>query len=67
MGKFLRSVWSNVTGVLLVAVGALPVADVIELTKSGEILGVIAAAIGGILIGGGRGAEPNDADTGKRR
>lgn len=67
MGKFLRSAWSDLVGILSIAIGTLPVADVVELTKSGEIISVILAAVGGILIGGGRGAEPKEADTGKRR
>ena len=58
MGKFLRSAWSNIVGALAVAIGALPVVEVVELAKSGEIIGVIVTAIGGFLIGGGRGTEP---------
>ena len=61
MGKFLKSRLSDLIGIIAIAIGALPVIEVVELAKSGEIISVIVTAIGGVLVGAGKGTGKDDA------
>lgn len=57
MGKFLRSVWSDIAGAAVAVGGALTITDLFHVITSGDIIGIVAGMIGGALIGAGRGAE----------
>lgn len=57
MGKFLKSKFSDLVGALTIVLASLPLGDVVELVKSGEIISVVGAAIGGVLIGLGKGND----------